>query len=151
MKKIQFGQAIGILANVGVIASIVFLAIELHQNNEQLELQIREEYAARRNSVLDIVLQYPGLLALFEKQADQLTEIERDRLTLLGIKTILVWEEQYCAISSGLQDEDETIRAIRAIYGRQRLNYGTPLAWETYKLRADGAFIEWMEKNVIQQ
>ena len=34
MKKIDLGQAIGILANVGVIAGIVFLGMELRQNNE---------------------------------------------------------------------------------------------------------------------
>lgn len=39
MKKIELGQTIQILANIGVIAGIVFLAFELHQNNEQLELQ----------------------------------------------------------------------------------------------------------------
>lgn len=34
MKKIDLGQAIGILANVGVIAGIVSLGMELRQNNE---------------------------------------------------------------------------------------------------------------------
>ena len=34
MKKIDLGQAIGILANVGVTAGIVFLGMELRQNNE---------------------------------------------------------------------------------------------------------------------
>ncbi len=34
MKKIDLGQAVGILANAGVIAGIVFLGMGLHQNNE---------------------------------------------------------------------------------------------------------------------
>jgi hypothetical protein len=33
MKKIDLGQALGIVANIGVIASIVFLGAELRQNN----------------------------------------------------------------------------------------------------------------------
>ena len=41
MKKIDLGQAIAILANLGVIAGIIFLALELHQNNEFLEQQQR--------------------------------------------------------------------------------------------------------------
>jgi hypothetical protein len=41
MKKIDLGQTITILANVGVIAGIVFLAIELQQNNALLETEIR--------------------------------------------------------------------------------------------------------------
>ena len=43
--KIDLGQAIAILANIGVIAGIVFLAAELQQNNELMEAEAR---AARR-------------------------------------------------------------------------------------------------------
>ena len=32
MKKIDFGQSIGILANIGVIAGIVFLGIEIRDS-----------------------------------------------------------------------------------------------------------------------
>ncbi len=34
MNKINLGQTITILANLGVIAGIVFLGLELRQNNE---------------------------------------------------------------------------------------------------------------------
>ena len=36
MKKIGLGQTIQILANIGVIAGIAFLALEVHQNNQLL-------------------------------------------------------------------------------------------------------------------
>jgi hypothetical protein len=36
MKKIDLGQTIGILANVGVIAGIVVLIVEINQNEESL-------------------------------------------------------------------------------------------------------------------
>ena len=36
MKKTDLGQAIQVLANVGVIAGIVFLAVETRQNNQLL-------------------------------------------------------------------------------------------------------------------
>lgn len=39
MKKLELGKSIQILANVGVIAGIAFLALELQQNTKQLELQ----------------------------------------------------------------------------------------------------------------
>ena len=42
MKRIDLGQTLNTLANVGVIAGIVFLAVELDQNNEFLELEARE-------------------------------------------------------------------------------------------------------------
>jgi hypothetical protein len=46
MQKIDLGQMIQILANIGVIAGIVFLAIELRQNSEQLELQSYQSWVA---------------------------------------------------------------------------------------------------------
>lgn len=39
MKKIDLGQMITILANVGVIAGIIFLAIELRQNTTASRLE----------------------------------------------------------------------------------------------------------------
>jgi len=41
MKKIDLGQMIGILANIGVIAGIVLLAVEIDQNSQALGVQAR--------------------------------------------------------------------------------------------------------------
>ena len=41
MQKIELRQAIGIFANVGVIVSIAFLALELQQNNNLMEAEAR--------------------------------------------------------------------------------------------------------------
>lgn len=49
MKSIDLGQTITILANVGVIAGLIFLGYELHQNNEFLEQQ--ERYTFLQNVV----------------------------------------------------------------------------------------------------
>ena len=37
MKKLDLGQIFGILANAGVVAGIIFLAVELRQNTESLD------------------------------------------------------------------------------------------------------------------
>ena len=39
MKKIDVGQTMTILANLGVIIGIAFLAVEINQNNSQLAAQ----------------------------------------------------------------------------------------------------------------
>jgi hypothetical protein len=39
MKKVDIGQVIAVTANMGVIAGIVFLALELQQNNRFLSAQ----------------------------------------------------------------------------------------------------------------
>ena len=45
MKKIELGQTLGILANFGVIAGVIFLGVELHQNSELMRAQINQARA----------------------------------------------------------------------------------------------------------
>ena len=42
MKKVDVGRAVGILANLGVVAGIIFLAIEVGQNNELMRAASRD-------------------------------------------------------------------------------------------------------------
>jgi hypothetical protein len=42
MKKIDLGQTIQMLANIGVIAGIAFLAVEISQNTGMLEAQMEQ-------------------------------------------------------------------------------------------------------------
>jgi hypothetical protein len=49
MKNIDLGQTIQTLANIGVIAGIVFLIFELRQNNAALESQSRMSHAEGRS------------------------------------------------------------------------------------------------------
>ena len=53
MKKFDFGQAISILANVGVIAGIVFLAMELQQSNALLRAEARQIVVQNRATTLE--------------------------------------------------------------------------------------------------
>ena len=48
MKKNDVGSAVQILANLGVIAGIAFLALETRQNSEQLAGQARFNYYQTR-------------------------------------------------------------------------------------------------------
>jgi hypothetical protein len=54
MKNIDLGQALGLLANLGVIAGILLLALEIHQNTESMELQ-------REMALWNISLDAPNL------------------------------------------------------------------------------------------
>lgn len=50
----------------------------------------------------------------------------------------------------GLRAEEEIVRIFRSIYHRDRLNYGAPMAWPTYKSGANPAFIEFMEEQIVK-
>ena len=67
MKKIDLGQAITILANVGVVAGIVFLGLELRQNNQFLGAESRYNLLQNRHNVHLMVIQDDDVADLLVK------------------------------------------------------------------------------------
>jgi hypothetical protein len=74
MKKIDLSQALNTLANVGVIAGILFLAIEVRQNQESLDqaneltrAAILTEGAEKFNDWRALLLQDPELHAIYAR------------------------------------------------------------------------------------
>ena len=74
MKKIDFSQTIAVLANVGIIASIVFLGIELGQNHTAIEEQNKLDRLTGRdaagetfNGFRKLLLENPNLIPIWER------------------------------------------------------------------------------------
>ena len=151
MKKLDIAQILQVFANLGVIAGIALLAIEVRQNNDLLGIQIRANAISRIQGTTDIVLQNPDLIDLLGKKQESLTQPERDRLVLLGIRSLSTFQNAYEETVHGTLEEGSVRRAVQSLWNRPRLNYGMPVAWETFKDRADPAFVVWMEKNVVNE
>lgn len=149
MKNFDIAQILQVLANLGVIAGIVLLTIEVRQNNELLDIQIRANAIGRVQGTADIVLNNPDLIELLGKKQESLTELERDRLVLLGIRSLSTFQNAYEETVHGTLEEESVRRALQSLWNRPRLNYGMPIAWETFKDRADPAFVVWMQENVL--
>jgi hypothetical protein len=83
MKKIDLARAIGVLANLGVIAGIALLAVEVHQNTAMMEAQINqartEAAMAEAQSVYDSEYVLPLMDAI--DQGRPLTSMDRQRFT----------------------------------------------------------------------
>lgn len=78
MKKLDLGQSINTLANVGVIAGIVLLAVELRQNNELLGAQARatRESVAIDSSNVQVTTPELWRALMKEENGDPLTDEE---------------------------------------------------------------------------
>lgn len=89
MKKIGLGQIFRILANLGVIAGIVFLGVELQQNNALLGAQARATRAQVRMDGTDLALSSPELMRAFarEQSGESLSELDQMYLNLDGTNT----------------------------------------------------------------
>ena len=103
MKKIDLGQTITILANIGVIAGIVFLGFELNQNNALLESQARYNLVVQRAAINDAVRD-PSVLSVILKQAagEELDLAQTLTLTSVAARVIESWEWQYSEYQVGL-------------------------------------------------
>ncbi len=100
MKKLDLGQTVGILANIGVIAGIVFLGLELRQNNELLETEARQGLMQNRLDANRAWAADENMMQLRLKAHDgeQLTQVDQWRLEadFAGLVAAIEWEyEQF--------------------------------------------------------
>ena len=68
MKKINLGLTISILANVGVIFGIGFLAVEIQQSTLAQESQMRFSQSERQTEVIEEVMRNQELRTVLTKQ-----------------------------------------------------------------------------------
>ena len=156
MKKIDFGQTIGLLANAGVIAGIVFLAIELRQNNELLEAEIRTIRHDFRSADYLLPLQHRDFAnALIKRRrGEDLTEYETLIMNRSMAATLYNYEYVFTEYSLGRitslpvavwqSDLDGEIGSDPGYFPDLR-EY-----WEATKNSDyDPEFVEWMEQNIL--
>lgn len=111
MKKMDIDRSIQLLANLGVIAGIVFLAVEIRQNTESLEegrnlamAQARQDRASDLDESFRSLANsayLPGIFVKYEREGiDSLTPEERNRFLwqscsgLVRLDTIHSWYER---------------------------------------------------------
>ena len=66
MKKIDLGQTAAVLANLGVIAGVLFLALELQQNNELIAAEGRLNRSNQVIETWNTLVTHPELALLLQ-------------------------------------------------------------------------------------
>jgi len=150
MKKIDLGQAIGIFANIGVIAGIAMLAVELHQNNELLRNEARYNLQLSRSGELQELVQMPELSGLMGRadNGEELTQDERNRVGSLMLSRYIRWEWYYEQYRDGLVGV-ENIPA--EAWRRQFANEWRLEHWRRASPLLSPDFVNWMEENVVNR
>jgi len=151
LKKLDLGQTISILANVGVIAGILFLAFELRQNNQILIAQT--SYAQfsiereRRNRLIENV---GGITDVMQKGRSgiPLTEDEAFRRNLVWEDLVSNWRWQFREVEAGRLPANildvQTARVIWQANHPALANY-----FNETSSRYDAAFTQWIEENIV--
>ncbi len=149
MKKIDIGQTITTVANVSVIAGIVFLAVELQQNNELLSLEASRGFMLNRVETAGMIANDPYLAPLLVKvrNGEPLSEEEELRLDSFANGALGRWEWEWAQRERGLLP-DRPVEAYRANVA------GNPYLAQwllQHENRFDPGFVGWMKTSVISQ
>ena len=93
---VDLGQIVALGANVGVIAGLVFLALEVRQNNKFLAAQARYSLRQYRSDIADSLM-LPHVIDATHKWArgEAITPEERSTGLMVAIKIVELWEWQY--------------------------------------------------------
>ena len=138
-------------ANFGVIAGILFLAIELNQNNELLEAEAREaRYEFRSRDSNRIFLENPRLVELMVKVNNRglLTQEEQYTIERFYSQILLNFQLIFIEYTEGHISESELgIASMKDYFSNQ-------VGMEQYWLENGSAafqpnFVQWMQENIV--
>jgi hypothetical protein len=138
MKKIDLAQMIVVLANVGVIAGIVFLGIELRQTGTLLRDTSHLSSLQLSQSSLDRLWE-PGFASIYQAGMDDLSSLspaDRSQFEAYVWQRLNLWEYAFYSHLRGAMDEEIWIgwdsndleelqtEAWREVWEHSRQGYG---------------------------
>ena len=152
MKKLDFGQTVSILANVGIIAGIVFLGYELRQNNRLLQSEASVTYVEMRSTGLwDWGANRETLSSLLKAwDGEELSRIESLSLDFQYWSIFVNWEWEYEQYREGILRVLDQPPELR---WRPVVNY-YPLmreSWAKHKNSLSPEFVQYMEEVVLSE
>ena len=143
----DLGQAISVLANIGVIAGIIFLAVEIHQNNDQLEAQARQNiYDMQAEIQRDFFRNNGGLADLYVKDAtgEGLAVVEAARLGSYRTHLIRTMAFIFREDSELANDSVDWMATLFAGPGMTEL-------WGAVRDNHDAEFVNFIETKVLSE
>lgn len=152
MKKIEAGQMIQIVANVGVIIGIAFVGIELSQNNELLSADARATELAQDTEAWGFVAENGEFSELLAKDLNNetLTQAEEIRLNSHWMRSLLVAAWRYRERPESIEWVNAHRRLFAAYPSLRNAWYGGGLGSRAAgKDNFDTRFVEFYEATIV--
>jgi len=146
MKKIDLPQSITILANIGVIAGIVFLGVELRQNNRLLASETSIAHMTFRVNVNQRYADDGELMELRVKanRNEELSEVEELRLIQDARSVFAYWEWQLESYQKGELEQFSVSGITNGMAQYAHLRN----VWQISKDLYSPEFVAFMDGNV---
>ena len=136
-----------LVANVGVIAGIVFLAIEVRQNSEAVRAQTRAQLTDQVVELLSVNMndkEYASVL-MRGNQLEELSPVEQWQYNTHRIAWINHWKNMVYQYEMGMYDESEFARQISTVRTHIEKFPGLRAHWCKYRYIASKGVIEVIE------
>ena len=151
MKKLDFGQTVQILANIGVIAGIVFLGFEIQQNNAALNLQARLDWEDTIRQGIRARLNNPEIIRATSKaiREEQLSVDEEILLNDANRAALIDFWFAYRQAQDGvLSVESLPVDRWRVVYHERPL---MDESWINFQpmVAQDSEFIQWFDRYIV--
>lgn len=151
---LELGQFIAIGANVGVIAGLVFLAMEIRQNNKFLAAQARYSLRQYRSDIADSLM-LPHVIEATHKWArgEPISPEEKSTGLMVAIKIVELWEWQYGEYAAGMLRETELPVGAWRLWFHDQGPFPVPVR-EIYQMRRDvlnTEFVRFFEEQVVSR
>jgi hypothetical protein len=151
---LDIGQMIALGANIGVIAGLIFLAMEIRQNNKFLAAQARYSLRQYRSDIADSLM-LPHVIEATHKWArgEKISPEEKSTGLMVAIKIIELWEWQYGEYAAGMLQKSELPIGAWRLWFHDQGPFPVPVR-EIYDMRKEvlnPEFVQFFEEHVIRQ
>ena len=154
MKKIDLGQTVSTLANVGVIAGIVFLAVELRQNNELLQAQTSYNLRESMTEVAEAIYQSRDLASILQKRGagEVLASVEEVQLKAFAERVLRGMSWRYQEAQAG-RAEARAVDQLRSFFHTDDVyvSGGIKDYWSELKILFPPDFVAFFQENVVNR
>lgn len=151
MKKIDIGQAVSILANIGVIAGIVFLGYELRQNTTAMKSTAAQDIYGQIAHIFDVRMdsEIMAIIIKGNEQPNSLTRVERDQYQAYLGQTVQAWQNIYFQSREGVYDSKLAGSWWQTM--RNELEWpGFRVYWEAYSVMVSPEFASFVNSEVMK-
>ena len=109
MKISAINEGVSLIANIGVIGSIVFLGLEMQQNTEMMQSQTRNSIVEHQLFLYGQVLENTEIFDIRQKLNSNLdvTETETNQFHFYVLSQLRMWENEFYQYQMGLFDAEE--------------------------------------------
>jgi len=150
MNWTKASAAAEILSSVAILATLVYLAIEIQQSAEATQANTRQAVLASDQQFLELLIDNPGLNLLWYKP--ELSDEERIRLSYFLVTTVRMRESNWFQYQNGILD-DATWRAYRGSLIVMLSAPQTRVWWQNFGLERifDPEFISLVHELLANQ